>query len=77
LSAYWTNLHDGKSPFQTHINALHVQKCEAKSVSIVCLLDKSARRKVEITPEYTGFACPDFFIVGYGLDFNELYRTLP
>jgi len=56
---------------------LCLQECQAASVTIVCLLDKQARRKVDITPEYVGFDCPNYFIVGYGLDYNEFYRTLP
>ena len=47
------------------------------SVSIVCLLDKPARRLAEIPIDYTGFTIPDRFVVGYGLDFDERYRNLP
>ena len=47
------------------------------SVKIVTLLDKAARRKVDITPDYNGFAIRDEFVVGYGLDFNETFRNLP
>ena len=47
------------------------------SVKVVTLLDKAARRKVEVTPDYNGFSIPDEFVVGYGLDFNEEYRNLP
>lgn len=47
------------------------------SISICTLLDKPARRKADITPDYSGFLCPDAFIVGYGLDYNERYRNLP
>ena len=47
------------------------------SVKVVTLLDKAARRKVEVTPDYNGFTIPDEFVVGYGLDFNEEYRNLP
>jgi hypoxanthine phosphoribosyltransferase len=46
------------------------------SVSIVCLLDKPARRLAEIPIDYTGFTIPDRFVVGYGLDFDERYRNL-
>jgi hypoxanthine phosphoribosyltransferase len=41
------------------------------------LLDKPARRKMEINADYVGFTIPDFFVVGYGLDFAERYRNLP
>jgi hypoxanthine phosphoribosyltransferase len=47
------------------------------SVKVVTLLDKAARRKVDVTPDYNGFSIPDEFVVGYGLDFNEEYRNLP
>jgi hypoxanthine phosphoribosyltransferase len=47
------------------------------SVSIVCLLDKPARRLAEIPIDYTGFSIPDRFVVGYGLDYDERYRNLP
>ncbi|KAK4387798.1 UNVERIFIED_CONTAM: Hypoxanthine-guanine phosphoribosyltransferase [Sesamum angustifolium] len=54
----------------------------ASSISVCTLLDKPARRKVhfELVGEgkyYCGFECPDYFVVGYGLDFAELYRNLP
>ena len=47
------------------------------SVKICTLLDKPARRKEAITPDYMGFEVPDEFIVGYGLDYSEYYRNLP
>ena len=47
-----------------------------KSLRICTLLDKPARRLVEIPVDYTGFTIPDQFVVGYGLDYGELYRNL-
>ena len=47
------------------------------SLKIVTLLDKPERRQVEIAPDYCGFQIPDEFVVGYGLDFDEKYRSLP
>jgi hypoxanthine phosphoribosyltransferase len=47
------------------------------SLRICALLDKQARRLVEIPIDYTGFSIPDEFVVGYGLDFGEYYRNLP
>ena len=47
------------------------------SLRICALLDKPARRLVEIPIDYTGFTIPDEFVVGYGLDFGEYYRNLP
>ena len=49
----------------------------AKDVKIVTMLDKPSRRKVELEPDYVGFTIPDAFVIGYGLDFNEKYRSLP
>jgi hypoxanthine phosphoribosyltransferase len=47
------------------------------SLRICALLDKPARRLVEIQIDYLGFTIPDEFVVGYGLDFGEYYRNLP
>jgi hypoxanthine phosphoribosyltransferase len=47
------------------------------SLEICCLLNKQERRKVEISAKYLGFEVPDFFLVGYGLDYAEKYRNLP
>ena len=41
------------------------------------LLDKRARRIVDVPIEYVGFEVPDEFVVGYGLDYLEKYRNLP
>lgn len=41
------------------------------------LFDKTARRRVELTLDYVGLPLPDAFVVGYGLDYQEKYRTLP
>ena len=48
-----------------------------KSLEICTLLDKPGCRKVSVPIKYTGFTIPNKFVVGYGLDYNELYRTLP
>lgn len=50
---------------------------QAKSVKIVTLFDKPERRRVDIPVNYVGMEIPDAFIVGYGLDYAENYRTLP
>ena len=47
------------------------------SIRLVTLLDKPQRRQVDITADYIGFAIPDVFVVGYGLDYDERYRNLP
>ena len=49
----------------------------AKSVKTVTLLDKPSRREVDYTPEYCGKQIENHFVIGYGLDYAEKYRTLP
>jgi hypoxanthine phosphoribosyltransferase len=46
-------------------------------VKTCVLLDKQIEKKVDIRPDFTGFEIPDYFVVGYGLDVNEMYRDLP
>lgn len=47
------------------------------SVRTCVLLDKPSRRTVDVPVEYVGFAIPDEFVVGYGIDWAERYRYLP
>jgi hypoxanthine phosphoribosyltransferase len=47
------------------------------SIKVCTLLDKPARRELEIPIDYVGFAIPDRFVIGYGLDYGEIYRNLP
>jgi len=54
-----------------------LNKRHPASVNIVTLLDKPARRKVPMEPEYTCFEIEDEFVIGYGLDYAEDYRNLP
>ena len=49
----------------------------ARSVTVVTLLDKRARRAYDIRPDFNCFEIPDEFVVGYGLDYDEKYRSLP
>ncbi|MDI6027748.1 hypoxanthine phosphoribosyltransferase [Corticibacterium sp. UT-5YL-CI-8] len=49
----------------------------AKSCSLAVLLDKSVRRKVDLEADYVGFDCPDYFVVGYGMDVAHAFRELP
>ena len=49
----------------------------AKSIKIAVLLDKKEGRKYNIEADYIGSICPNEFIVGYGLDYNDKYRNLP
>lgn len=55
----------------------HLKTKKPKSLKICTLLDKKERRVCEIEPEYVGFNIPDKFVLGYGLDVDELYRNLP
>ncbi|MFT9850320.1 hypoxanthine phosphoribosyltransferase [Aneurinibacillus sp. REN35] len=54
-----------------------IERRNAASVKVVTLLDKPARRTVDLKPDYCGFQIPDAFVVGYGLDYAEKYRNLP
>ena len=54
-----------------------IQARNPASLKICTLLDKPARRQAPINPDYTGFICPDEFVVGFGLDYAERYRNLP
>jgi hypoxanthine phosphoribosyltransferase len=47
------------------------------SLRICSLLDKPSRREIDVPVDYIGFSIPDEFVVGYGLDFAEIYRNLP
>ena len=55
----------------------HLRSRGAASIEICCLLNKPCNRKVDIHPKYIGFEVGDEFVIGYGLDYNELYRNLP
>lgn len=54
-----------------------LERRKVKSVKIVTLFDKPARRTVNLQADWSGFLIPDEFIVGYGLDYGEKYRNLP
>lgn len=50
---------------------------EPRSLKVCALLDKPERHKVDINIDYLGFSIPDYFVVGYGLDYDERGRNLP
>ncbi len=54
-----------------------VKEYNPLSLKVCVLLNKTARRHVEIEPEYCCFEVEDRFVVGYGLDFDNKYRNLP
>ncbi len=55
----------------------NLEQRDPLSVRIVTFLDKPHRRRTAIDVHYSGFKIPDYFVVGYGLDYNEKYRNLP
>lgn len=59
-----------------HLKEL-LQEQKPKSIEIAALFTKPSKLKCPVTVDYSCFEIPDKFIVGYGLDYNELYRNLP
>ncbi len=55
----------------------HLKAKGAKNVHICTMLDKPDRREVNAVADYVGKVIPDEFVIGYGLDYDEKYRTLP
>jgi hypoxanthine phosphoribosyltransferase len=47
------------------------------SLRVCTLLNKPDRREVDIPIDYLGFDIPNKFVIGYGLDYGEIYRNLP
>lgn len=60
----------------SYLRAL-LQERNPASLRSCVLFDKPYRRRVHVPVEYVGLQCPDQFVVGYGLDYQELYRNLP
>ena len=54
-----------------------LQALKPRRIKTCVLLNKAARRTEDVEADYVGFEIPDFFVVGYGLDFAERYRNLP
>ena len=54
-----------------------VETLKPNSVRSAVLLRKLGRQEVELQPDFVGFDIPDEFVVGYGLDYQDLYRNLP
>lgn len=59
-----------------NLKALLIER-GAKSVIIVTLLNKKERREYDIEPDYNCFDIANEFVIGYGLDYDEKYRSLP
>ncbi len=63
---------------RTLLELLHeIDAMGPSSLRSAVLLRKRGRKEVEIDPDHVGFEIPNQFVVGYGLDFNDLYRNLP
>lgn len=62
----------------TLFNLIPILKSEAKPASVECcsLLAKRLHEPAKYNAKYVGFSVPDHFVIGYGLDYNELYRDL-
>jgi hypoxanthine phosphoribosyltransferase len=54
-----------------------LQRHHPTSLRLAALLDRPARREVDVNIDFTGFVIPDRFVIGYGLDYAGLYRELP
>src|SRR6266513_1576983 len=54
-----------------------LQRHHPASLRLATLLDRPARREIEVGIDFTGFVIPDRFVIGYGLDYAGLYRELP
>jgi len=50
---------------------------QPRSIQVCALLDKPARRLVQVPIDYSGFSVADRFVIGYGLDYQGRYRNLP
>jgi hypoxanthine phosphoribosyltransferase len=55
----------------------NLQTRRPASIKVCALLSKPSRREVQVKLDYLGFEIPDRFVVGYGLDYGEVYRNLP
>lgn len=65
------------SGFTTHFIMRTLRLREPASLNVCILLNRIRRRIIDIDPAYVGFQIPDYYLVGYGLDFKEQYRNLP
>ena len=55
----------------------HIQTLQPAAVYTAVLLQKNGRQEIELNVDFVGFEIPDEFVVGYGLDYQDLYRNLP
>lgn len=52
-------------------------KCKVEDVKLVVMFDKKCARKYNLSPDFSAFEVDDKFIVGFGLDYEEIYRNIP
>ena len=55
----------------------HLMQKNPASIQIACMLDKKERRKHAVEADYVGYVIPNKFVVGYGLDLNQAFRSIP
>ena len=55
----------------------NIKKAGANSVKVCTLLNKPSRRKIKVPIDYVGFEIENQFVLGYGMDYDQLYRNLP
>lgn len=67
-------LDTGKTMFRV---LAKLRALKPRRIKTCVLLNKAARRVEKVQADYVGFDIPDFFVIGYGLDFAERYRNLP
>jgi hypoxanthine phosphoribosyltransferase len=60
-----------------HAVTRRLRRLKPASLRVAALLDRPARREVDVTIDFLGFTIPDRFVIGYGLDYAGLYRELP
>ena len=61
----------------SYIPQEYIKKYDIKIVSLNVVMNGDSRREVDIDVKYNGFNIPDEFVVGYGLDYDQMYRNLP
>ena len=69
------DVYDSGHPLENVVEKLH--EFGPKSVKSAVLLRKKGRQESEYVPDFTAFDIPDEFVVGYGLDYEDMYRNLP
>ena len=74
---YTSSIHDKLKPIELKYLKELLEQRKPKKLETATLLNKQARRIVEVDVEYIGFEIEDKFVLGYGLDYDQNYRNLP